>query len=142
MALAWFTPILMIAGLEAKSFKALFYAIFFAFLLMFVALIFLPFHLGAGKLEAEWIWLLRPINFLFLSTIYLPDIFRVEPPSGPGYCICMFGRLGGTDFALEGFFYEQNEFSFASAYYNSFRGHIKHTGNRSSGVFFVERDRQ
>lgn len=66
MALAWFTPVIMISGTEPKNLRALFSSIFVAFLLMIAALIFLPFHIGAGKLEAEWIWLLRPVNFLLL----------------------------------------------------------------------------
>jgi len=70
MALAWFTPILIIAGQKIEIWKIVFKTIFFMFQLMLISLVFLPFHVGAGKLETEWIWLLRPINFIVLVGIF------------------------------------------------------------------------
>lgn len=66
MALAWFTPLLLILGWKIETWKIIFKSIFFMFQLMFVALFALPFYRGGGKLKTEWIWLLRPINLLAL----------------------------------------------------------------------------
>ncbi|WP_223032319.1 hypothetical protein [Hanstruepera marina] len=67
MALAWFTPILIVLGQKIDNWRIFFQAIFFMFSLMVISLFFLPFHLTAGKLKTEWSWLLRPINFVLLT---------------------------------------------------------------------------
>lgn len=69
MALAWFTPLMIILGQKVEVWKVIFKSIFFMFQLMIFALFAVPFYKGAGKLKTEWIWLLRPINFLILIGI-------------------------------------------------------------------------
>ncbi len=66
MALAWFTPLLIIVGQKVEVWKIVFKSIFFMFQLMFLAMFALPIYKGAGKLKTEWTWLLRPINFMLL----------------------------------------------------------------------------
>lgn len=66
MALAWFTPILLVLGIKIENWKTVFQALFFMFNLMFLSLLMLPFYLDNGKLKTEWTWLLRPVNFVIL----------------------------------------------------------------------------
>jgi len=66
MALAWFTPAVMVVGLKVENWKIIKEFVFFSFLLMLFASILLPFTDDGGKLETEWIWLLRPVNVILL----------------------------------------------------------------------------
>lgn len=69
MALAWFSPILIILGQKIENWKVIFHALFFMFKLMVISLFFLPFYIDVGKLKTEWSWLLRPLNFMLLIGI-------------------------------------------------------------------------
>lgn len=69
MALAWFTPFLIIVGQKIENWKVVFNSVFFMFQLMLIAFLFLPFHLGGFRLETEWTWLLRPLNFILLIRV-------------------------------------------------------------------------
>lgn len=66
MALAWFTPLLLILGQRLENWKTVFNVLFFMFKLMLFSLLLLPFYITDGKLKTEWSWLLRPINFILL----------------------------------------------------------------------------
>lgn len=68
MALAWLTPILIIAGQKIENWKIVFKSIFFMFKLMLLSMFFLPFYVG-GKLPTEWTWLVRPVNFFIIIGI-------------------------------------------------------------------------
>lgn len=69
MALAWFTPIFIIIGQKIENWIIIFKSIWFMFQLMILSLLFLPFHIHPGKLRTEWVWLLRPMNFILLIGI-------------------------------------------------------------------------
>ena len=67
MGLAWFVPVTLIVGLKIDNWKIVFKTLWFMFCLMILALPFFPHHASLdGKLETEWSWLLRPINFVIL----------------------------------------------------------------------------
>lgn len=66
MALAWFTPLLLILGQRLENWKTVFQVLFFMFKLMLFSLLLLPFYITDGKLKTEWSWLLRPVNFILL----------------------------------------------------------------------------
>jgi len=70
MALAWFSPIVLILGIKVENWKPVFKAIKFMFLVMLFSIVFLPsYNAEGGKLKTEWTWLLRPINFIFIIGI-------------------------------------------------------------------------
>ncbi len=68
MALAWFTPILIIVGQKIENWNLLFRTIFFMLKLMLISMFFLPFYLD-GKLNTEWTWLIRAAVFLLIIGI-------------------------------------------------------------------------
>lgn len=67
MALAWFTPVLIIIGQKIENWRVIIYAIFFMFQLMVLVFLLFPIQ---GKSPTEWTWLLRPINFILLIGFY------------------------------------------------------------------------
>lgn len=68
MALAWFTPALIVVGQKVENWQVLFQVIFFMLKIMLVSMFFLPFYVG-DKLPTEWTWLIRSINFLIIIGI-------------------------------------------------------------------------
>lgn len=66
MALAWLTPMLLILGLKIENWKIVLQTIPFMFSIMILAFFFIPFL----ELNAEWIWLLRLVNFVLLIGLY------------------------------------------------------------------------
>ena len=67
MALAWFTPLLIVIGQKLENWKIIIKAIFFMFYLMMIAILFYPFQ---SLSTTEWTWLLRPLNFIILIGLY------------------------------------------------------------------------
>ncbi|WP_418512682.1 hypothetical protein [Corallibacter sp.] len=66
MALAWVTPVFIIIGQKIENWVIFYKSIVFMFQLMLISLFALPFYIGPSKLRTEWVWLLRPINFILL----------------------------------------------------------------------------
>jgi hypothetical protein len=62
MGIAWLTPFTLLLGLKIENWNVILKVIPFAFLLMIFTCLFIP-YLGVNE---EWIWLLRPVNFVFL----------------------------------------------------------------------------
>lgn len=62
MGIAWLTPFTLLLGLKIDNWNVIFKVIPFAFILMIFISLFIPI-LGINE---EWIWLLRPVNFIFL----------------------------------------------------------------------------
>lgn len=67
MALAWFTPVLLILGQKIENWKIILKFIFFMFYLMIIAFFLFPFQ---ERITTEWTWLLRPVNFILLLGLY------------------------------------------------------------------------
>lgn len=64
MGIAWLTPLTLLLGLQLENWNVFFKIILVAFVLMITASFLIPFV----YVNEEWIWLLRPINFVFLIT--------------------------------------------------------------------------
>jgi hypothetical protein len=66
MGIAWLTPFTLLLGLKLENWNVIIKVLLFAFLLMIFTCLFIP-VLGFNE---EWIWLLRPVNFIFLVAFY------------------------------------------------------------------------
>tara|TARA_R110001606_G_scaffold23985_2_gene79997 strand:- start:6909 stop:8135 length:1227 start_codon:yes stop_codon:yes gene_type:complete len=66
MGLAWLTPFTLILGFKIENWNILFKTISLGFALTIFACFLIPFT----YVNEEWIWLLRPINFILLVAFY------------------------------------------------------------------------
>ena len=66
MGIAWLTPFTLLLGLKLENWNVIIKVLLFAFLFMIITCLFIP-VLGFNE---EWIWLLRPVNFIFLVAFY------------------------------------------------------------------------
>ena len=72
MALAWLCPVMIFVGLKIENWAVVFKAIVFMFKLMVLAWVL--FLLNIGSIAEEWVWLLRPVNFIILMSFYVRKI--------------------------------------------------------------------
>lgn len=68
MALAWFTPLMLIVGLKIENWIVVYKTVNFMFILMVVAMILHLLNISTPR--EEWNWLFRPVNFILLTVFY------------------------------------------------------------------------
>ncbi|WP_299062901.1 hypothetical protein [uncultured Polaribacter sp.] len=66
MGIAWLTPLTLLLGLKIQNWNVILKVIPVAFTFMIIVSLFIPII----ETNEEWIWLLRPVNFIFLVAFY------------------------------------------------------------------------
>lgn len=74
MAMAWLTPALLVLGLKVTLWTHVYKGIYFMFIISAVA--FFIHFLGLNTPVEEWNWLLRPVNFILLTSFYRYSVIR------------------------------------------------------------------